>query len=291
MTLQADLAWCESIIRTHSGSFYRAFKQLPKARAQAVFAIYAFCRTADDCIDVDHDANALARLELQLEQLANGNPPDEPLWRALSWAFSTFDLAIEPFREMIKGQRQDLDFLQPQTREDLDNYCYLVAGTVGLMILPLLARSISSDTRQAAIELGQAMQMTNILRDIGADYRMGRIYLPMHDMAERGILPETLGDFLPTVKLKQYWLQLARETLMRYAKLRANLRLFDSEARLPVILAILYYRQITVIGSKRLEHILQTRVIVPNLTKLWLLIISRVQVWQMNHHDLMHLGG
>lgn len=280
LSLKPDLAWCEAVIREHSGSFYRAFSRLPAARAQAVFAVYAFCRQVDDSIDVDHDVTAFEQLAGQLQAFAEGQTPDEPLWRSLRWAFSAFPLEIGPFREMIEGQRLDMDFHQPETKEELLRYCYLVAGTVGLMILPLLTEKPTARLRETAIELGLAMQLTNILRDIGADYRLGRIYLPADELAKRGISQEDLGRARPTPALRKLWLDLAQETLGRYQAVRRALALFDAKARLPVILSILYYSHITLLGIKNPDKVLARRIIVPDSVKLLLLGKAHYLLWR-----------
>lgn len=283
LQLTSDLAWCESIIRIHSGSFYRAFRQLPPEKAEAVFAVYAFCRIADDSIDVEHNPVKLQELAEKLERFAVGETPDEPLWRSLRWAFNCFPLDISPFREMLLGQQQDVSFAQPRTRKDLLEYCYLVAGTVGLMILPLLSQSITPAVRQTAIDLGVAMQLTNILRDIGADYRIGRIYLPADELENYGIPASDLGQSQPSPALRRYWLELADETLVRYNSIKRHLGHFDPEARLPITLALLYYSHITLLGIKRADHVLRQRMVVSNARKLWLLVQARAVVWWFNH--------
>ena len=108
--LQRDLDWCEALIQKNSSSFYRAFRNLPKERAQAVFAIYAFCRIADDAIDVNNDRELVVAMAEKLDIFKSGETPDEPMWRALRWAFETFPLKIQPFQDMLKGQLQDADF-------------------------------------------------------------------------------------------------------------------------------------------------------------------------------------
>ena len=281
VSLKADLAWCEAVIREHSGSFYRAFSQLPEARAQAVFAIYAFCRLVDDSIDVARDVASLDHIAGQLQAFADGQTPDEPLWRALRWAFSTFQLELSPFWEMIEGQRQDVDFHQPGTKEELLHYCYLVAGTVGLMILPLLVENLTPQVRETAVELGLAMQLTNILRDIGSDYRLGRIYLPADELTRRGLKNEDLGQDRPIPALRQLWLDLAHETLGRYQVIRKNIVLFDPAARLPVILAMLYYSHITLLGIRQPDIVLARRIIVPDATKLRLFGQAYYFVWRV----------
>lgn len=279
--LLPDVAWCESIIRRHSGSFYRSFKRLPPGRAAAVFAVYAFCRLADDSIDVDHNPDQLDQLASRLQEFAAGKTPDEPLWRLLRWAFTTYDLEIAPFFEMIEGQRRDITFVQPETNQDLWDYCYLVAGTVGLMILPLLARPVTASHRQLAIDLGQAMQMTNILRDLAADYRLGRIYLPAHELAARGVQTDDLGRAKPTSALKSYWLELACDALQRYEGVKRNLVSFDTKARLPVLLALLYYSHITLLGIKNPDIVLERRLVVPDSVKYWLYLKAQWYVWTL----------
>jgi len=279
--LLPDVAWCEAVIRRHSGSFYRSFKRLPPGRAAAVFAVYAFCRLADDSIDVDHDPDQLDQLASRLQEFAAGRTPDEPLWRLLRWAFTTYDLEIAPFFEMIEGQRRDITFVQPETNQDLWDYCYLVAGTVGLMILPLLASPVTAVHRRLAIDLGQAMQMSNILRDLAADYRLGRIYLPAHELAARGIQSEDLGRATPTPALKSYWLELAQGALQRYEGVKRNLVSFDTKARLPVLLALLYYSHITLLGIKNPDIVLERRLVVPDRIKYWLYLQARFSIWTL----------
>ncbi len=279
--LLPDVAWCEAVIRRHSGSFYRSFKRLPPGRAAAVFAVYAFCRLADDSIDVDHDPDQLDQLASRLQEFAAGRTPDEPLWRLLRWAFTTYDLEIAPFFEMIEGQRRDITFVQPETNQDLWDYCYLVAGTVGLMILPLLASPVTAVHRRLAIDLGQAMQMSNILRDLAADYRLGRIYLPAHELAARGIQSEDLGRATPTPALKSYWLELAQGALQRYEGVKRNLVSFDTKARLPVLLALLYYSHITLLGIKNPDIVLERRLVVPDSFKYWLYLKAQWYVWTL----------
>jgi len=279
--LLPDVAWCEAVIRRHSGSFYRSFKRLPPGRAAAVFAVYAFCRLADDSIDVDHDPDQLDQLASRLQEFAAGRTPDEPLWRLLRWAFTTYDLEIAPFFEMIEGQRRDITFVQPETNQDLWDYCYLVAGTVGLMILPLLASPVTAVHRRLAIDLGQAMQMSNILRDLAADYRLGRIYLPAHELAARGIQSEDLGRATPTPALKSYWLELAQGALQRYEGVKRNLVSFDTKARLPVLLALLYYSHITLLGIKNPDIVLERRLVVPDRIKYWLYLQARFRIWTL----------
>ena len=133
-----DFAWCEDVIRRNSHSFYRAFSLLPACKRQSVYALYAFCRLADDCVDRDASAAKLEQVQDDLARFFAGTVVDAPLWRALDAVCSSFDLDAQPFFDMLEGQRRDLSFRQPETMGDLEEYGYYVAGSVGLMLLPIL---------------------------------------------------------------------------------------------------------------------------------------------------------
>lgn len=275
---QKDLNWCETLIQHNSSSFYRAFRKLPKEQAQAVFAIYAFCRIADDAIDVDNNPEMVKALADKLAAFEAGETPDEPMWRALRWAFENFPLKIRPFQEMLIGQLLDVDFKQPESFNNLLDYCYLVAGTVGLMLCPLLAKPVTSEAEKLSVELGIAMQLTNILRDVGTDYRLNRIYLPEDLMIALGVNPEDLAGPEPTPELIRLWECLATEAESRYNRIKANLKVFDKTARLPVLLSLLYYSKILKRCRKAHYRLLDQRIYVPNWEKLMLFVTANGQL-------------
>ena len=155
-----DFAWCEDVIRRNSHSFYRAFSLLPACKRQSVYALYAFCRLADDCVDRDASAAKLEQVQDDLARFFAGTVVDAPLWRALDAVCSSFDLDAQPFFDMLEGQRRDLSFRQPETMGDLEEYGYYVAGSVGLMLLPILhaASPVDDGLRDSAVALGVAMQ-------------------------------------------------------------------------------------------------------------------------------------
>ena len=103
-----DFAWCEDVIRRNSHSFYRAFSLLPACKRQSVYALYAFCRLADDCVDRDASAAKLEQVQDDLARFFAGTVVDAPLWRALDAVCSSFDLDAQPFFDMLEGQRRDL---------------------------------------------------------------------------------------------------------------------------------------------------------------------------------------
>ena len=281
--LKEDLEYCEAVIRANSSSFYRAFRKLDREKAQGVFAIYAFCRIADDAIDEAKDPEIVVKMERELKAFEKGETMDEPMWRALRWAFDRFNLEIYPFEEMLKGQLEDVDFKQPETLDDLLDYCYLVAGSVGLMLNPLLSTEQSEKLRQASIELGEAMQLTNILRDIGSDYKMDRIYLPKQMMKEYQVSDDDLKGPNASDNLIRLWEKLALEAEKRYDHIETKLHRYDKDARLPVLLSIRYYKGILDECRKSDYQMLARRIYVSDFKKIGIFLKSN---WEQKFRNL-----
>lgn len=183
--LNSVLKACENMIREGSTTFYRAFGFLPSPRREAVYVIYAFCRMIDDAMDEPEKSpytlDELVQLFDHLED-AEGHF----IWPALRWLFERFPLSKEPFYEQIAGQRMDEILTHYDTMEQLETYCYHVAGTVGEMLLPVLHDCPDASIVQSGIWLGKAMQIVNIVRDVGEDQGKGRRYIPLDLMARHG---------------------------------------------------------------------------------------------------------
>ena len=239
---QEDFAYCEMIIKKYSKSFYLAFSQLPKQKAQSVYAVYAFCRRADDIIDQEHNEAGLDQLERQLLDFKEGNVPNEPIWRALSVVFANFPMDTAPFFDMIIGQRKDAHFKQPKTRRELEEYCYYVAGSVGLRLLPLLSTQPAEITSPAK-KLGEAMQLTNILRDIGEDYQMGRIYLPEEDMITFGVTEAMIKEEKTSKQFITLWESFAQYAEKLYEESFTMLPLISEDCRQALTSAAYIYRE------------------------------------------------
>ena len=239
---QKDFAYCESIIKKNSKSFYLAFSQLPKRKAQSVYAVYAFCRHADGLIDRDNNQAGLRQLERQLLDFNEGKVPNDPVWRALSVVFDNFPMVTAPFFDMLTGQRKDADFKQPETRKDLEEYCYYVAGSVGLMLLPLLTER-PADIVVPAKKLGEAMQLTNILRDVGEDYQMGRIYLTKEDMTRFGVATTMLKEKQAQTQLVALWESLAKQAENLYEESFEMFPLITEDCRQALASAAFIYRE------------------------------------------------
>lgn len=230
------------IIRKNSSTFYAAFRHLPAAKADAVFAVYAFCRFADDA--VDNGTGELPQIREELLRFERGEIPNRPFWRRLAVAFRRFPMRLEPFSLMLEGQESDADFRQPATLNALLRYCYLVASSVGLMLLPILSDGVSQELEEAAVDLGIGMQITNILRDVGEDYRIGRIYLPEDIMRQYGYTQRDLSDGSVNPAFIALWESLARLAEEHYDRFLAKVPLFAADSQQLVSLAGLYYRKI-----------------------------------------------
>lgn len=185
--LKASYLACENIMAKESKSFYQAFHLLPREAFQGVAALYAYNRYVDDVADSDHFSKEVAldelkKLEDKILHLETSEDVEADWWMAFKDTVLTCKVSTTALLKQIQGQRMDILGHKVVDMADLVAYSSNVAGSVGEMLLPLLVDKdtpISETLRQAAIDLGIGMQITNILRDVGEDYRdRQRIYLP-----------------------------------------------------------------------------------------------------------------
>ena len=184
---QADLAACRAALRQGSKTFLAASLLLPRGVHEPASALYAFCRLADDAVDEQGDrAGAVERLRERLRLAYAGTPQDEPADRALAVVVARHHIPVALFDALLEGFEWDLQGRRYDTLDGLHDYAARVAGTVGAM-MALLMGVRSAEGLARASELGLAMQLSNIARDVGEDARMGRLYLPREWMAEAGL--------------------------------------------------------------------------------------------------------
>ncbi|MEK4521514.1 phytoene/squalene synthase family protein [Psychrobacillus sp. FSL W7-1493] len=248
-TVKDYYRYCEEVIKKNSRSFYFAFSQLPEDKANAVFAIYTFCRRADDSVDENgskvRQKEELERLKKELQLFEKGEEIQHPMWLALRDVFNRYNMSIEPFYEQLEGQRMDINFTEPMTLKELEKYSYYVAGTVGLMLLPVLAQGSSIDLTEQAISLGIAMQITNILRDIGEDYQVkNRIYIPQSLLASELYSADDLKNASINSSFIRIWESLAHHAEELYDHFFHSIFYFDEDSRFQVLLAAKVYRGI-----------------------------------------------
>jgi 15-cis-phytoene synthase len=187
--LRADLAACAALLRQGSKTFHAASRLLPSGVRDPAVALYSFCRLADDAVDTGGGTAALESLRQRLADAYAGRPAPEPADRAFAWAVAAFEIPAALPEALLEGFAWDADGRRYETLADLEAYAARVAGSVGAMM------SVLMDARQPevlarACDLGIAMQLTNIARDVGEDARLGRVYLPLTWMREAGLDPE-----------------------------------------------------------------------------------------------------
>ncbi len=186
----ADVKACRALLRENSRTFFSASLLLPKPVREPALALYAFCRVADDAVDLQPEKAAAVRdLRARLTLLYSGQPKDLPADRAFAEIATQFAIPREIPEALIDGFAWDAEFRRYETINDVYAYATRVAGTVGVMMALLMgARDAAALAR--ACDLGVAMQLSNIARDVGEDAREGRLYLPMAWLREAGIDPD-----------------------------------------------------------------------------------------------------
>eukprot|EP00897_Mesotaenium_endlicherianum_P010517 jgi/Mesen1/9494/ME000063S08944 len=250
--LNEAYARCEEVCAEYAKTFYLGTKLMTPNRQKAIWAIYVWCRRTDELVDGPNALHitprALDRWEERLEDVFNGQPYDM-LDAALSDTVRTFPVAIQPFRDMIEGMRMDLRKSRYETFDELYEYCYNVAGTVGLMSVPVMGISPHSKASvesvyDAALALGIANQLTNILRDVGEDSRRGRVYLPQDELAQFGLSEEDIFEGVVTEKWRAFMRFQIKRARDYFVKAEEGVRELDEHSRWPVWASLGLYSQI-----------------------------------------------
>lgn len=207
----ADARLCEQIARTHSRTFHLASHFLPAGKRRGAFAVYSFCRLADDIVDESTQDSArqdsararLAGFARALGAVYAGHP-SEPVFRELAWTVREFGVPRAPFDELVDGVARDLEESAYAEWDDLAAYCEGVASSVGEMCTHVFGVQAGAGSLDRAVgyarTLGTAMQLTNILRDVGEDARRGRCYLPDEELAAHDL---TRGEILDGSALRR----------------------------------------------------------------------------------------
>lgn len=180
---------------TRNTSFYYSFLVLPKAERRAITAVFDVCRAIDDAVDLESDPR-LARIALdnwraEIGRIFELHEPRTPQGLALQPYVKRFNLPRQQFEALIDGVAMDVEPMRFRTFDDLEPYCHRVASSVGLMCAEIFGYT-DQRTITYATDLGVALQLTNILRDVAVDYRRGRLYLPLADLAAAGCSEEDI---------------------------------------------------------------------------------------------------
>ncbi|MGQ9572912.1 MAG: presqualene diphosphate synthase HpnD [Dehalococcoidia bacterium] len=189
-SLQEAYRYCQELAKREAKNFYYGFILLPLAKRQAIYAGYAFARRCDDIVDdvlePEEKVKRLAEYRHCLEQCLQGRP-SSPIFLALQDTIRRYRIPPEYFWQLIDGVEMDLTVRRYPTFADLRRYCYGVASTVGLICIEIFGHRNGQQARQHAEDLGIALQLTNILRDIREDAERDRIYIPQDEMQRFGV--------------------------------------------------------------------------------------------------------
>jgi phytoene/squalene synthetase len=237
----------KKIIQINSLTFYKAFSKIKNRRKrQAIYAVYAFCRYADDIVDEKKDEKALDQLEHDLQLFVTKKKAKNYFFRTLKRAskFYPKNYDYQPFFDMIQGQRMDLKHQGYQTLDELLLYCYYVASSVGYMLTPILAPKNYESLKDFALHLGYAMQITNLLRDVGEDLKRNRIYLPQDMIQNANLKLEDLKNGKINSEFIELFEQLAKLAEDKFNKALDDIYLFPNDSRLPLAISIILYRAI-----------------------------------------------
>jgi phytoene synthase len=243
--LSAAYRVCEQVTKNHSRTFMMASGLLPRPKRRGARALYAFCRVCDDLVDAPKgEGDPRETLEQwRCQVLDVQSAGDDPV--AVAWADTRIRYQI-PWRyaeQLIAGVAQDLDKTRYQTFDELAEYCYGVASTVGLMAMHIIGFQ-DSRTIPYAVKLGVALQLTNVLRDVGEDWRNGRLYLPQEELAAFGLGEQDIAAGV----VDDRWRDLMRFQLDRtrqlYDEALPGVALLDSDGRFAITAAAQLYRSI-----------------------------------------------
>lgn len=235
--------YCSEMTQTHSRTFYMASQLLPTDAKMAAQALYAFCRVSDDLVDCSTDKRIEPLQAWRRRSLASH--PDSDDFVPLAWAHARakYHIPQKYAEQLLDGIAQDLMISRYQTFDQLVHYCYGVASTVGLMTMHITGYT-SKEAIPYAIKLGVALQLTNILRDIGEDWRNGRLYLPQEELADFNLTEQDIDQQCLDYRWQAFMrFQIAR-TRSLYREALPGIAMLGSNGRFAIAAAAELYQAI-----------------------------------------------
>jgi phytoene synthase len=264
--------YCQDKAASSGSSFYNSFRFLPRDKRRAITALYAFCREVDDVVDECSDAG-VARTTLNWWRNEVGavysGKPQHPVTQALVPVVRQFNLAQEHFLEIIDGMEMDLDQPRYPDFKSLQLYCYRVASVVGLLSVEIFGYT-DRQTLKYAHDLGIALQLTNIIRDVGEDARRNRIYLPMDEMQQFGVAATDILNARETEVFQKLMAFQIERAQRYYQQALDHLPEVDRKAqRTGLIMAAVYRATLNEVAASGC-HVLKERVSLTPTYKFWL---------------------
>lgn len=241
--LHAAYEHCARLTAAHSRSFHMASALLPRAKRQAARALYAFCRVSDDIVD-ESGEQAGPKLAAWRARVLSPSPPADDLV-ALAWSDARARYSVPPAyaEQLLDGVGRDLQQQRYETFAELAAYSYGVASTVGLMSMHIVGFS-GPEAIPYAVKLGVALQLTNILRDVGEDWRAGRLYLPREELAAFGLTEDDLAAGRVDDRWRSFMRFQIRRTRRLYEEAWPGIGLLHADGRLAIAVAAGVYRAI-----------------------------------------------
>jgi phytoene synthase len=299
--LAAAYRTCTEIARKQAKNFYYAFLALPKPKRDAICAVYAFMRHADDISDDESRTREQRRAHLddwlaQWHRAAAGGSTADPVFLALADARQRFQIPMTLLDQLVQGTAMDLDVTDPQaldevdeappydtyaTFEELQQYCYYVASVVGLVCIRIFGYT-DPDAEKLAEETGIAFQLTNILRDVREDAERGRIYLPLEDLDRHNVRISELASIRHGSQMSLNQRELLESIASRaeyfYQSGHRLLPMIEGDARPALWVLITIYHDLLRRIERRGFDVFSSRVRVPLGTRIAILLRGLVQV-------------
>ena len=264
--------YCQEKAARSGSSFYYSFLFLPQNRRRAITALYAFCREVDDVVDECQDPQVAAtKLAWWRHELASidGGQPQHPVTQALQAASAEFNLPQEQLQEIVDGMEMDLQQSRYLDFKALSLYCYRVASVVGLLAAEIFGYQ-DRRTQKYAHDLGLAFQLTNIIRDVGEDARMGRIYLPIDELQRFEVPAADILNARHSDNFRRLMDFQVERAESYYAQAIDALPAADRRAQRPGLVMAAIYRTLLDEIKRDGCQVLTQRTSLPPILKLWI---------------------
>lgn len=279
-SLARSRLYCERLTRSQARNFYYGLKLLPDAKRSAMFALYSYMRLVDDIADADDARPQSQRLEeleawrLQTHAALEGRSligqpfSGHVIWPAFGETAREYGLPAHIFDDVIAGQRQDLEPTTFENFEQLHEYCYRVAGTVGLASIYIWGFQGGADTERLAVDRGVAFQLTNILRDLREDASLRRTYLPADELAAAGVTVDDLRSLRGGQPFRQLMSHQISRAESYYEKSRDLESRIERDCRPTLVAMSAIYRGLLQKVACEPERVLRERVSLSLFSKL-----------------------
>lgn len=274
---KVDFRYAEECIKKGSKTFHFASRFLGRDKRNAFNAIYAFCRHTDNLVDDNEGKPRLQRMLIQdwrgrlIKAYTEGSSEDQILGPFVH-IMKRHQMPLRYPLELIKGVSMDIGKKEYKTFAELRRYCYRVASVVGLMLLYAMGMASSEieKVKRYGIKLGIAMQLTNILRDVGEDARMGRVYFPKDELAQFGLTIQDILSLRKTENLIHFLKFQVKRARAYYREAMAGLSMYHKESRMMISMALALYREILKVIEENGYEVYSKRAYVNTMRKVYL---------------------